>query len=98
MTAAEFVFRHAGGCLIDTPDLEPARPGDTEHWAWVATVWQDRHRPDGWNALVPRPDRMDAADWRALAVRAAPSERRGEPYGNGRAGAAVVAALETHLR
>lgn len=51
MTAAEFVFRHAGGCLIDTPDLEPARPGDTEHWTWNATIWQDRHRPDGWNAL-----------------------------------------------
>lgn len=51
-TAVEWVLRHAGGCLLDTPDIpinEPAPPGVP--WRWIATVWPDRYQPDGWNAL-----------------------------------------------
>jgi hypothetical protein len=51
MNAPEWVFRHAGGCLIDTPDLDiPGHPG-TEPWRWVATLWHDKYRPDGWAVL-----------------------------------------------
>ncbi|MDN3240411.1 non-hydrolyzing UDP-N-acetylglucosamine 2-epimerase [Glycomyces tritici] len=59
---------------------------------WVETL------EDGWNALVARPDRLAAADWHALAVRPAPTAPQGQPYGDGHAGAAVVATLEQHLR
>ena len=55
-TAVEWVLRHAGGCLLDTPDVavpEPAPPGAP--WRWVATVWPDRYQPDGWNALEWHP-------------------------------------------
>ena len=55
MSACDFVFRHAGGCLIDTPDLEPRRPLDVERWVWVATLWQDRRYVDGWAALQWQP-------------------------------------------
>ena len=51
-TAVEWVLRHAGGCLLDTPDVavtEPVPPGMP--WRWIATVWPDRYQPDGWNAL-----------------------------------------------
>lgn len=55
MTAGEFVFRHAGGYLLETPDLEPAHSGDVENWTWVATLWRDRQSHDGWAALEWRP-------------------------------------------
>jgi hypothetical protein len=51
VSANEFVFRHAGGCLIETPDLEPRRPYDVENWVWVATLWRDPRCVDGWAAL-----------------------------------------------
>ncbi len=51
MSAGEFVFRHAGGCLLETPDLEPRRPDDAENWRWVVTVWADSRTADGWGAL-----------------------------------------------
>ena len=54
-TVTEFVFRHAGGCLLETPDLEPARPADVDSWTWVATLWRNRHSTDGWAALEWHP-------------------------------------------
>src|ERR1700709_2098373 len=53
----EQVFRHAGGCLIATPDLysPPSLPGvmfSGATFRWVATVWRDEFRHDGWGALV----------------------------------------------
>jgi hypothetical protein len=55
MSPTEFVFRHAGGCLIETPDLELRRDGDVENWAWVATIWTDRRVDGGWGVLEWRP-------------------------------------------
>lgn len=55
MTVCEFVFRHAGGCLIEIPDLEPSRPEDVESWLWVATIWTDRRQHGGWGVLEWRP-------------------------------------------
>ncbi|MAT06826.1 MAG: hypothetical protein CL424_17470 [Acidimicrobiaceae bacterium] len=51
MSATEFVFRHAGGYLLETPDLEPRQASDVENWAWVVTLWRDAHSTDGWGAL-----------------------------------------------
>jgi len=51
----DFVFRHAGGCLLETPDLHLPCPADVESWSWVATLWRDRHSSDGWAALEWRP-------------------------------------------
>lgn len=51
MDASEFVFRHAGGCLIESPDL-PAPPRTAvQRWRWAATVWIDKQATDGWGAL-----------------------------------------------
>ena len=51
MDASEFVFRHAGGCLIESPDL-PAPPHAADRsWRWAATVWADQHASDGWGVL-----------------------------------------------
>ncbi|MFG3342746.1 non-hydrolyzing UDP-N-acetylglucosamine 2-epimerase [Glycomyces sp. NPDC048151] len=58
---------------------------------WVETI------EEGWNVLVPRPDRLSAEDWHATATRPSPAQRTGAPYGDGKAGQAVVAALEEHL-
>lgn len=49
MIALEQVFRHAGGCLIDHPDLP--LPAVGVPWRWIATVWPDAACPDGWAAL-----------------------------------------------
>lgn len=51
MSVTEYVFRHAGGCLIDFPDLVVEGPPHGEPWRWVATVWPDSLRPDGWAVL-----------------------------------------------
>jgi hypothetical protein len=52
VTAGEWVFRHAGGCLIETPDLDVAASGrGGPPWRWVATLWRDRYQPDGWAVL-----------------------------------------------
>ncbi len=48
-TVGEWVFRHAGGCLIDWPDL-PIPPSRIA-WRWVATLWPDALRNDGYAAL-----------------------------------------------
>ena len=50
MSAVEWVCRHAGGCLIDTPDLPVPRGGSV--WRWVATLWADRYTPSGWSRLL----------------------------------------------
>ena len=39
MNTTEWVFRHAGGCLIETPDL-PA-PHGFQRRAWIATHWRE---------------------------------------------------------
>ena len=49
----EWVFRHAGNCLIEVPPLElptAARPVDAG--AWVATLWPDATSHNGWSALA----------------------------------------------
>ena len=52
MSAAEWVFRHAGGCLIDTPDFDlPEACCSGAPWRWIATLWPDKYRPDGWAVL-----------------------------------------------
>lgn len=52
MTAADWVFRHAGGCLIEVPPLGlPSPPPGTVLRAWVATLWRDATRPGGWARL-----------------------------------------------
>ncbi|WP_040492726.1 hypothetical protein [Ilumatobacter nonamiensis] len=61
MTATEWVFRHAGGCLIETPDPQPVRFPIGMPWPWVATVWPDRMAPDGWGVLEW--DRTDRGWW-----------------------------------
>ena len=51
MSATEWVFRHAGGCLIEAPDLaEPLPRPQGEPWSWIATVWADLTASDGWGA------------------------------------------------
>ena len=55
MSIGEFVYRHAGGCLIETPDFEPRRPSDVENWTWTATLWRDHRQPDGWAVLEWQP-------------------------------------------
>ena len=38
MNACEYVFLHAGGCLLETPDLdELSGPRGAYTWRWVAT-------------------------------------------------------------
>jgi UDP-N-acetylglucosamine 2-epimerase (non-hydrolysing) len=59
---------------------------------WVETL------EAGWNVLVPRPDRLSVEEWHATATRPAPAETLDAPYGDGRAGAAVVKVLEDHLK
>lgn len=48
-TPVEHVFRHAGGELIDQPDLP--LPDVGAPWRWAAIVWPDPSRCDGWAAL-----------------------------------------------
>jgi hypothetical protein len=50
MSAVEWVFRHAGGCLIDTPDLPVPRTG--VGWRWAATLWTDPYTLGGWTRLL----------------------------------------------
>lgn len=47
----------------------------------------------GWNVLIPD----DPAQLAAVALRTAPPERVGQPYGDGRAAQVVVAALERNV-
>lgn len=51
MTPGEWVGRHAGGCLIDLPHLEPPLPVPPGRpWRWIATLWPDPYSDDGWAA------------------------------------------------
>jgi hypothetical protein len=45
----EWVFRHAGGCLIEVPDLPIPRAGFA--CRWIATLWPDALAVDGWSFL-----------------------------------------------
>lgn len=49
--ASQWVFRHAGGALIDTPDLPPPPPRGHGLYRWTATLWHDSTHPDRWAAL-----------------------------------------------
>lgn len=51
MTAGEYVFRHAGGCLIDFPEIKAPPHPVGQPWRWIATLWRDSLRPDGWASL-----------------------------------------------
>ncbi len=51
MSTNEYVFRHAGGCVIDFPDITVDNPPAWQPWRWIATVWPDQYRPDGWAAF-----------------------------------------------
>lgn len=51
MNTPEWVFRHAGGCLIDTPDLTVPNTPPGPPWRWIATLWPDPYRADGWAVL-----------------------------------------------
>jgi hypothetical protein len=51
--AADWVFRHAGGCLLDTPDLPVPTRGIG--WRWVATIWPEPLAADGWDSLLWQP-------------------------------------------
>jgi hypothetical protein len=53
VTGLEHVFRHAGGELIDRPDLPLPRGGHPS--VWVATLWLDPLCRDGWRPLVWAP-------------------------------------------
>jgi len=47
----QWVFRHAGTSLIDTPDLPaPVRDSSQVH-RWIATLWPDPIECDGWAAM-----------------------------------------------
>lgn len=47
----QWVFRHAGGALIDTPDLPIPQRERADVFRWVATLWPDDTQPDSWAAL-----------------------------------------------
>jgi hypothetical protein len=47
---AEWVFRHAGGCIIDQPDLPTPTAGFA--WRWIATFWPDPLTRTGWGAVT----------------------------------------------
>ena len=52
METVEWVFRHAGNCLIEVPPLElPPPPDRATMTAWVATLWPDATSHNGWTAL-----------------------------------------------
>lgn len=51
MNVSEFVFRHAGACLIEAPDLAGPPMDAVERWQWTATVWPDPQPADGWSFL-----------------------------------------------
>ena len=58
---------------------------------WVETLVDD------WNALVPDPADLDAAEWHRLVTRPAPTAPQGTPFGDGQAATRVVGLLEKGL-
>jgi UDP-N-acetylglucosamine 2-epimerase (non-hydrolysing) len=58
---------------------------------WVETL------VDEWNALVPDPQALGAAEWRRVLTRPAPDVPQGTPFGDGHAAERVVALLERGL-
>lgn len=55
---------------------------------WVETL------ENGWNVLVPDPQKLEPVEWAATATRPAPETPRGTPYGDGNAARNVVTVLE----
>ena len=51
MIPAEWVFRHSGGCLIESPDLALPPRHVVSAWQWVTTLWRDPRVADGWATL-----------------------------------------------
>ena len=51
MIPTEWVFRHAGGCLIDSPDLALPPASAVSAWRWATTLWRDQRAADGWATL-----------------------------------------------
>ena len=52
MSTGDWVFRHAGGCVVEFPPLQlPATPAGAVLRASVATLWRDPTVPDGWAVL-----------------------------------------------
>lgn len=50
MNASEWVFRYAGGCLIEHPDLTiPGQYG--WRYSWAVTLWPDPSMAFGWGTL-----------------------------------------------
>ena len=49
--AADWVFRHAGGCLIEVPPLQLPPPSPRCYLtSWVATWWRDAASLSGWSS------------------------------------------------
>ena len=46
---ADYVFRHAAGCLIEGPTLVPPVSVSTLPYRWMATLWPDPLQADGWD-------------------------------------------------
>jgi hypothetical protein len=51
--SSDWVFRYAGGCLIEFPPLElPELPTEWHLVAWVATVFRDPTSRSGWTTQL----------------------------------------------
>ena len=70
----EYVFRHAGGCVIDFPDITVEHPPPWQPYRWIATVWPDQYRHDGWGVFEWRQGERGWVLPATLAVVGTPAE------------------------